>query len=47
MDKISNSASVFQDEYLTKLIAEDESKNLVNPVVYTTDLVITSLMTLK
>lgn len=44
---MSKSPNVFHDEYLTKLISEDETKNLVNPVVYTTDFIITALMTLK
>lgn len=47
MEKISKSPSVINDEYLTKLLAEDANKDLVNPVVYTTDLAITALMTLK
>jgi len=44
---MSRSTSVFNDEYLTKIIAEDDKKDLQNPVVYTTDIIITALMTLK
>lgn len=47
LEKMSRSPSVFRDEYLTKIIAEDEAKNPQNPVVYTTDIIITALMTLK